>query len=223
MARKKSSLITESYCEQIIRESFDPLANELGLELVRVRHFTFAQDHPYHTLVGIPVEQGGEPVQLREIVSSDFALRIRVGVGPWTDRVVTDLTVNLAPSTTPLGRWDEPEGVAILWVAHYYGDATKYEGIYNRRDLAHAAQRDATLAATYCRPFLLGQNAEDFPKIKQVVEEQMASAAAESRKLLANLPSSVKPMWRLEGESFADWEKRIRREKAIWDAKHRRH
>lgn len=211
-------MITEESCERTIKQIFGSLANELRLELVRLRKFHFKDDSPYLTLLGVPESNGGTPVQFYEIVSPHLSLRIRVGVGPWTDRETTSLVVSLVPSGKRPDTWDDlGSEIGVHVVAAYYGETTDYQDIFSPKDFEDAARQSARIAQQYCKPFLLGQM-EDFPKIRQQLDEEIRQEKARIEGLLANLPPNVKPMWKREGESHAEWMQRLDREKRAWES-----
>jgi hypothetical protein len=170
-------------------------------------------------LNGVPASKGGAAVQFSEIVSPSFTLRIRVGVGPWTERETTSLVAGLVPTEKPLDKWDEIHGeVGVYVIAGYYGASVEHRKILSRRDFELEAEQSASFANRYCKPFLLGQS-EDFEKIRQKLEETIHEEQARIKKLLDNLPPNVKPMWKREGESHVEWTQRLEAERKAWEAR----
>ena len=207
------SRVTEDSCEHAIKQSFAPFAAELGLELVRIRQIRFKDDNPYMTLTCVPESKGGSPVQLYEIVSPHFALRIRAGTGPWTEREKTSLAVTLVPTDKRSAQWDVlEEEIGIYAVARYHGDQFESPGIFSRQDFERETKKAARLVERYGKPFLLGTTG-DFPEIRLSVDSRKHEESLHLQKMLANLPQNVKPMWRREGESHADWQKRLQEER----------
>jgi hypothetical protein len=214
-----SKEMTEQSCETAITKLFRPIAAELGLELLRVRDIALNDDSPYLALLG---ERGGAPVQLYEVVSQTFTLRVRVGVGPWTDREKTSLVVSLVPTEMKHDKWDAmTDEIGVYVIAHYYGDTSEYRNIYDQSSFEKEAQQASRLVQKFCKSFLLGQ-ADDYSKIRQQLDERIREDGERIRKQMANLPSNVKPMWKREGESHSEWIQRLEIERKAAEARLRK-
>jgi hypothetical protein len=215
----KRAKITEDFCERVVTKWFGPLADELALKLVRLRTVSFKVDSPYRTLIGVPESKGGAPVQFYEIVSPHFTLRIRVGVGPWTEREETSFIACIVPTEKRGNKWDEfSDEVGVGVVASFYGDALENRAICGPGDFEWEVEKAARLSRRFCKPFLLGKS-QDFPRIWKKLDDQIHESTARIRKMLSNMPPNVKPMWRKEGESHAEWVQRLEVERKAWEAK----
>jgi|SRR5579862_2233728 len=201
--------ITNESCDQAIRHWFGPYAAELVLKLDRVN-------------LGVPwvIRKYGEDTarkisnydeMLYEIPSQHFTLRVRSGVGPWTERERTSLVVTIVPSASRSDKWEDiTNETGVSLIALYYDQQPTSCHLADRRDFWLEARRLTELAGKYCTPFLMGRG-EEYPKIRQFLEMRKREGKVEIERLLANLPPYAKQMWQLEGESTEEWQERLRR------------
>ena len=210
--------ITNASCDEAIRHWFGSFATELGLKLERVD-------------LGVPwvIRQYGNELarkiagfdeMLFEIVSPQFTMRIRAGVGPWTEHLERiNLVVTIAPTNERGDKWEDMSneiGVALL--ALYYDKLPKHHRLADRRDFWLESKRMTELARKYCAPFLLGHT-KDYPEVLRFRNQRRSEAVAQAEEFARNQPPNVKPMWRREGESAEEWQQRLKEGAKDWDSK----
>ena len=186
LAMKRAT--TPEWCEQAIVHWFGPLASEMSLKLVRVN------DHLY------------------EMVSSRFTLRIWFGKPPWRDYDFQEAcSVTLVPNDERRANWGDTEGeIGICAIASFYGESCQGQYVHDRLAFWREAEKSSVLARKYCRKLLLGTS-DDFSKIRAHVDSNIRREQTKIREMLKNLPPNVKRMWRMKGESDADWRERVKR------------
>ncbi len=154
--------------------------------------------------------------KLYEIVSSRFSLRVRHGVGPWTElgeRI--SLVVTIVPTSGRSDKWEDlTNEIGVYLIAAYYGDTTKSGSIWFRWDFNREAKQVARLVEQYCTPFLQGHS-QDWEKIERFRDARCRAARAQARELLSQVPPEVGRSWRLTGESDEEWQQRLLKESKL--------
>lgn len=188
--------ITNHSCDRAVKRWFGPLAEDLGLRLVRVHE------------------------KLYEIVSPYFTLRLRVGIGPWTQvGERTSLEASIVPTEKRHESWEDlTNEIGVYVVAAYYGEHPRPRGMVYRWDFWLEAKSLARFTRKYCKPFLLGET-KDHAKVREFLDMKNSEGVAEVQQLLNNLSATVKPMWRLEGESDVEWRQRLEGSVNDWKSK----
>jgi len=179
---------TPEWCEQTIKHWFAPLAAEMSLELVRVSNERF------------------------EIVSEHLTLRIWFGKPPYRDCDAQETcSVTLVPTKERRAKWvDANNEIGIAVIATYFGEPCRGDYVRNRGEFWMEAEKSALLARKYCRELLLGKS-DQYAGIRAYLDAEQRRASAEIRAMLLELGPNVKRMWRMEGESDADWLARVKR------------
>lgn len=139
---------------------------------------------PFAQLVKIPLEKTGEGCF--EMRAETFTMRLRCGLGPWTDRGHSDLDVTIVPTdqAVPFCRDELANGeVGIVAIARYCGGSCEVEPIWTLADFEKRAEQYHELARRYGVKFLLGDENELFQSICSEIEEKSAEAKEAATKM----------------------------------------
>jgi hypothetical protein len=120
-----------------------------------------------------------------EVKCATYTMRIRCGLGPWTDRGNSDLCVSVLPTKLRhhFSRNEASVGeIGIVAIARHFGKQCDIESVWTLGDFKKRAKQYLELVRDFGVQFLLTDETETFRAIQLDLDAKITAANEEAKK-----------------------------------------